>query len=225
MSAPKGNQGIYKITSPSGRVYVGQTLDFPTRFAKYRLLHCHGQIRLFQSFKKYGVENHRFEVLEICDRDQMNCRERYYQDFYNVLTKAGLNCKLTSSREVKGRHSEETKRKIALAQTGRRHTPETIAKFKMAKQNMSEETKHKIRLANLGKKMSESTREKQRIRMTGNKYTIGVAPVNARKVLCTISGRVFNKIHEAAQHVGLKDSTLGAMLRGDSFNRTTLKYL
>lgn len=28
--------GIYKITSPSGRVYVGQSVDIERRFAEYR---------------------------------------------------------------------------------------------------------------------------------------------------------------------------------------------
>lgn len=56
--------GIYKIVSPSGKVYVGQSVDINTRFSKYRSLYCPGQRRLCASFKKYGVLSHAFEIIE-----------------------------------------------------------------------------------------------------------------------------------------------------------------
>lgn len=218
------NQGIYKISSPSGRVYVGQSVDLRARFAKYRLLHCDGQKRLYNSFIKYGVDQHSFEIIEYCSSSEMNIKERAYQDQYDVLGKRGLNCKLTPTDRQKGRHSEETKRKIAQSHIGKKHSPETILALKKAKQNISEATKEKLRKYNLGKKMSEATKEKQRRRMMGNKYTIGVTPVNAKKVKCQNTGNVFNKIGDAADYLGLKTSTLAAKLRGQSPNDTTFKY-
>lgn len=62
---------------------------------------------------------------------------------------------------------EHVKEAILKVWTGRKHTPETIDKMRIAKRNMSEETKEKIRNANLGKVTSEETKEKLRIANTG----------------------------------------------------------
>lgn len=89
----------------------------------------------------------------------------------------------------------------------------------------SKETKERLRRVNIGKKLSEKTRMKMSKRMIGNSYTKGMIPVNARKVICTKTGIIFNKIGAAAEHIGMKRSTLNAQLLGQNKNRTTLKYL
>lgn len=67
------------------------------------------------------------------------------------------------------KHSPEVLEKIRLANTGRKHTPEEIAKRVASRKGYrhSEETKEKIRQANLGKKPSPETIEKFRQRMIG----------------------------------------------------------
>lgn len=222
MAAPKGNQGIYKITSPTGRVYIGQSLDIKVRFAKYRLMHCQGQVRLYNSFVRHGLESHAFDVLEICSEALMNKRERHYQDLYDVLGPGGLNCKLTQTGEAKGRHSAETRAKIAKSHTGKRHSEETLAKLRG--RIVSEETRAILRSQNIGRRASDSTREKHRLRMIGNTNTKGLTPPNARKVICRETGLVFSKISEAADHLGVKMSTLKAMLRGEIKNRSSMRY-
>lgn len=224
-AAPKGNQGIYKITSPNGRVYVGQTTNFKTRFSKYRLLHCQGQPRLYNSFKKYGVDNHIFEIIEICDTNIMNQRERYWQEYYQVINTQGLNCKLTSTTEKKARHSEETKMKISKSNIGKKHTDEWKKEQSIRKKNVSQETRDKIRKANLGKKLSESTKEKMRCRMMGNTYTKNKVPVNARKVIDTTTGVIYDSITLAAEYINCKPRTLKAWLDGQNKNKSTLKLL
>ena len=85
--------GIYKITSPSGRIYIGQAKDLSLRFKQYlKLQNCKGQTKLYNSFIFYGVENHVFEIIEECNREKLNNKERYYQDLYNVIGENGLNC-------------------------------------------------------------------------------------------------------------------------------------
>lgn len=46
---------VYKITSPSGKVYIGQTINYKVRYAKYNNLNCKQQLRLYNSFIKNGV--------------------------------------------------------------------------------------------------------------------------------------------------------------------------
>jgi len=52
--------GIYKITSPSKKVYIGQSWNIKERFRKYN--YKSNQQLLMRSFSKYGLENHVFEI-------------------------------------------------------------------------------------------------------------------------------------------------------------------
>ena len=47
-------QGIYKLTSPSGKCYIGQSINLDKRLNMYRLLHCKAQTHLYRALLKYG---------------------------------------------------------------------------------------------------------------------------------------------------------------------------
>lgn len=113
--------GIYKITSPSGRIYIGQSININFRWKQYKKLQaCNKQILLFRSFKKYGVDNHIFEIIEECPNNLLNKKERFWQDYYDVLNSVkGLNCKLTSTEDKRGEHSQITKDKIGNSNKGK----------------------------------------------------------------------------------------------------------
>lgn len=111
--------GIYKITSPSGRVYIGQSIDITKRFLQYTRSEYKKQIRLKRSFEKYGINNHTFDIIETCLQEELNIRERYWQDFYNVLEK-GLNCVLTETNELPKIMSKEIKDKISNSLLGKK---------------------------------------------------------------------------------------------------------
>ena len=156
--------GIYKITSPSGRIYIGQSVDLEKREREYSKNHnCKNQRRLYASLIKYSFSKHIFEVVEQCSEDQLNVRERRWQDFYDVLSEGGLNCKLTGTKDHRVVHSEETKRKISEKSMGRIRSEEICKKISDGHKGskMSEETKKKIGASNrgisrgLGSRMSE----------------------------------------------------------------------
>ena len=46
--------GIYKITSPTGRIYIGQSIDIEKRIIKYQNIKCKSQRLLYNSLFKYG---------------------------------------------------------------------------------------------------------------------------------------------------------------------------
>lgn len=120
--------GIYKITSPTKKIYVGQSIDIENRFKYYKRKSCNGQTILLRSFNKYGVENHKFEILCECEISDLNDKERYYQDLYSVIGKDGLNCILTKSSDKSGvglKHTNETKLKISIANKGKIISNET----------------------------------------------------------------------------------------------------
>lgn len=112
------NCGIYKITSPSERVYIGQAVNIKRRWNNYNVLEQSiKQPKLHNSFKKHGIENHIFEIIEECDFEQLNIRERYWQDFYDVLN-GGLNCVLTKTDILPTKISEDTRTKMSYGMIG-----------------------------------------------------------------------------------------------------------
>jgi group I intron endonuclease len=123
--------GIYKITNPNGKVYIGQSIDIERRFNHYKLLKCKEQPRLYKSLLKYGIEEHRFEIIWQCNKCYLNRWERYFQEMHNSTGKNGLNCILVKTDDFSGGHSEESKKKISKALKGRKLT-----------------TKHKSNIAN-----------------------------------------------------------------------------
>lgn len=127
--------GIYKITSPTGKINIGQSIDIENRFsAHYRKYKCKDQTLLYNSLKKHGVENHKFEIIHIVEvseltkseiKGELNRLEVYYikkfNSFYDDNKEFGLN--LTrggDSRET----SEYTKSKISKTLTGRKASEE-----------------------------------------------------------------------------------------------------
>lgn len=168
--------GIYKITSPSNKVYIGQSENIEERFNQYKKL-SKKQPRLFNSFKKYGYENHVFEIIEECSIELLNERERYYQDKYEVITQKGLNCILTETNNKSRILSKETllkKRNCMLGKKnnlGNKHSEKS--KLQMSNSHkgkkISKELKEKLLLANLGRKMPENV--KKSLDWTGKKHS------------------------------------------------------
>ena len=115
-------KGIYKITNPNGRIYIGQSIDIETRKSKYKCLsHSSKQPKIFLSIQKYGFENHIFEIIEECPTEQLNERETYWKQYYldqvNGDWKQVMFCNLYDSGG--GPLSEETKQKISKSNKGK----------------------------------------------------------------------------------------------------------
>lgn len=103
--------GIYKITSPTNKIYIGQSTNIENRKYYYTSIKCDKQPKLYNSLLKYGWEQHIFEVIEECLEKQLNEREIYWGNYFKVLGENGLNLRLG---DANGLCSEETKQKIGL---------------------------------------------------------------------------------------------------------------
>lgn len=136
---------IYMITSPTGRLYVGSTVNVKNRLKNYKSSPSKKQVKLYNSFKKYGFENHIFEIIMTCPINEMRKYETLIGFGFNVLEPENLNLVLPKLNSEYSSMSEETKNKIGLKNKGKVHTDE----FKI-----------KLRNANLGRVMLESTKEK-----------------------------------------------------------------
>jgi group I intron endonuclease len=147
--------GIYRIINPKGKFYIGQTTDFDKRRSYYkRNSATKTQIKIHNSIKKYGFDAHLIEFMEECDVSQLNNRERYWQDFYNVTGENGLNCRVTKSNDKSGYLSDETKNKISYHKKEHPENSKHILNYcdNWKGKKHTEETKYNMRLSALGKK-------------------------------------------------------------------------
>lgn len=109
---------IYKYTSPSGKVYIGQTIDEKIRrntFLNPKCLYAGGKID--KARNKYGPENFTYEILENVKEDDkkklldtLNKLEMYYINKYDSF-KNGYNS--TPGGQFIYIYTDEDKEKIA----------------------------------------------------------------------------------------------------------------
>ena len=81
--------GIYKITNIENKMcYVGQAVNIADRWKTHikRGLGAETPInnKLYPAMVLYGVENFTFEIIEECDRNQLNEREDYWQEVFKA---------------------------------------------------------------------------------------------------------------------------------------------
>lgn len=153
--------GIYKITNPNNKIYIGQSVNIEKRFKEYKNIHTtiKQQIKIYNSLKKYGWENHKFEIIEECSLEQLNEREIHWGLYYKTLeSEFGLNLRLGKGRgllsqEIKDRIGDKNKKpkpkdfgkKISLLKKGK---PNLLNKGI----TKSQETKDKMSQNIIGKK-------------------------------------------------------------------------
>jgi group I intron endonuclease len=143
---------IYLITNKiNGKVYVGQTTENvpEDRWDKHiSKAKCKSTDELYyfgRAIKKYGSENFTFEIIkgECTDEDDLTYWEIYYVNFYDSMNREkGYNTREPGSR---GKHTEETKEKLRIANTGK---------------ILTDEHKKKLSLAHTGKKLTEQCKAK-----------------------------------------------------------------
>lgn len=166
--------GIYKIKSPSNKVYIGHSTNIIKRFKHYINLNCKKQTKLYNSFIKYGVNNHIFDIILECEIKDLNYYERCFQEIYNSINK-GLNCRLSKSDDLQGHLSEETKQKLSAAHKGKILSEEHKDRLRLYALNMSEETKTKISNSLKGHILLEETKQKISMSQKGVKKPYGFA--------------------------------------------------
>ena len=115
---------IYKITNTiNSKVYIGQTTKTLEErknnyFNEYKWNNNPRPIIL--AMRKYGFENFIFEIVEdgIIDKKELDNKERYYitEVYRSLVNENGYNVERGGSSY--GKHTEETRHKIGLAQVG-----------------------------------------------------------------------------------------------------------
>lgn len=165
--------GVYKITSPSGRIYVGSSKHIEIRHRVHKNGGKKIQPRLYNSIQKYGWEVHTFEIIAITEPEQRYKWEHILGIYYNVLGKDGLNCQLPGYNDIPAVTRQETKDKIGNSNRGRVWTEEAKKKASDSHkgQLVSEETRNKLSLMRKGKKQNPVGVAKRAELLKGRKST------------------------------------------------------
>jgi group I intron endonuclease len=178
-------KGIYRIISPSGKVYIGQSINLSDRMRQHK--YSEKNYYLKNSLLKYGFDNHKFEVIHELPIDIDRCILDSYEIFYiSQYKNAGIE--LMNLREG-GKSNKMTKElidKLTLKKIGKK---------------MPDSTRIALRNANIGRKMPKHLdeifskyRTKERAIQMG-KMNIGKIRTeeNKRKISETLKNKTDNK--------------------------------
>lgn len=142
---------IYKLTSPSGKSYIGYT----TRPLNKRVVE-HSKYKdsvINDAIRKYGIGNFEVEILyQGTHMVNIKHAEQYFIKYYDTF-KNGYNCTCGGD----GPSKESSKRNISKSMLGNKNC---LNKKNSLGHKHSDETKIKISIGNKGKKLSNFTKEK-----------------------------------------------------------------
>lgn len=236
--------GIYKITSPTGKIYIGQSIDIEKRLRVYKNLNCTHQQKLYNSLKKHGIDKHNFEIIHICRCDELNKLEKYYVDLFQTFnSKHGLNLK--DGGGSKGATSEETRRKQSASSMGQIMSVESRKKMSEAHKGKKQSKEHieKLRKKRLGSKRNDETRKKMSawVRTEEMKKKMSLSMLGKKKSIearlkkSEYQKKIILHVETGVFYVGVEDAAtyykkytkgyLYQVLNGTKKNKTPLMYV
>lgn len=114
--------GIYRFIFPSGKSYVGQSVNIKRRFREHKRCCTNSKnkasqvnTKFYNAARKYGFDSMQFEILEVCDRSLLSEKERSWIKILNSVDN-GYNS--TDGGEGGFTRVGETKKKLREAFNG-----------------------------------------------------------------------------------------------------------
>ena len=202
--------GIYMWTSPSGKSYIGQSVDLTMRkriFCTFN--HTYGGNKINCARKKYSHKSlWNYKVLEYCGVDKLDERERYYIELYDTINN-GYNCE--SGGHENKIISDEVKRKLSEAMKGKR----CGEKHPLYGKHLTEEQKRKMSKAKkgennpmYGKHLTDE--HKRKISKAHDNVKIAVSQYTIEGVFIAS----YESIHEAQRLTNIDKKTISRCCRG-----------
>ena len=186
--------GIYKITSPTNKIYIGQSIDINRRFNEYKKVICSQSKKLYNSLQKYGWEQHKFEIIEECNLEQLNEREEYYILLYKSHIN-GLNIKLASKPSWTGKKRPEHSK---------------FLKEKGSGFNYIRTKQHKDNMSNVMKKIWNEKRNDIVKKIKENK--IGK---KTKSIKCNETGITYKSIKDCSEQMNISKGIICSFVKGN----------
>ena len=89
--------GIYKITNNiNNKCYIGRAININRRWTVHKrraiIPNKEYDKYLYRAFRKYGIENFSFEVLEECSKEELDEKEKQYiLQYHSYIDTYGYN--------------------------------------------------------------------------------------------------------------------------------------
>jgi group I intron endonuclease len=198
--------GIYKIENLiNGKVYVGQSIHIFRRWREEKQGNINEYVQ--SSFKKYGLENFSFEVLEEIRADtreelidKLNQREIFYIKIFDCTNPdKGYNLTFGGEGVVP---TEEVRKRISIALKGKNNP--------MFGKHLSKEIREKLSL--VSKRYWKEHPEKNPMKNPEN--VARVAAAHFKKIICVETGIVYSSLSEAVKKLNLNQGHLSDCLNG-----------
>ena len=218
--------GIYRLISPSGKSYVGQSFDIKDRLRHYRRVTCKGQVKVYRALKKYGWDGFEVEILYSTKKDMtniatlLNILEKAYIKKFDCV-KNGYNIREGGSNS---KLSKETRMKLSIAHTGKKLSEEHKLKMSIAMKGriMTDIHKKRISEGQKGKIIPLKQREQISKTMTGIKLCKKRAAKSAKSRWISVNqygldGKyiaTFSSLKEAAEKNGANRSHITDVCKG-----------
>lgn len=181
--------GIYKITNKlNNKCYIGQSVDIQKRWNWHKSegmkpTSKQAHYVIYRALRKYGIKNFEFKILELCEKEKLTERERYWYDYYspeyNMLypnSNPIFNPEIEKRRQLvfKTDDYKDKKRKISL-QVWKR--PEYISKMKLIQKQNGKKLKEKYNSIYYKKLFSKKQdNQKVKIKVIKNEKVIKTFP-------------------------------------------------
>ena len=208
---------VYKHTGPQGKVYIGITSQTPARRwhggSAYR-----SNKHFLSAIKKYGWENFNHEILYtgLSYEDACALEIELIKSHDSTNPAKGYNLSQGGDKTTYGYHlSEETRRKISEALTGKRkgipHSKAHIDRISAALKGRTvpESTRSKLREVMGDRFQTKEARDKQK-RNTPR----GAAHARATAVVCEETNKVYATIIEASKDTGIYRNGIALACKG-----------
>lgn len=97
--------GIYKITNKlNNKVYIGQSNNIERRFSEHCYKGVKSRIPVDIAIEKDGINNFTFEIVELCQTEQLNEKETYWIKYFNSVQE-GYNCSYGGDQQSSGENN------------------------------------------------------------------------------------------------------------------------
>ena len=181
------NYIIYKYTSPSGKVYIGQTNQkiYKRSRGGAGYLHCK---YFYAAIKKYGWENFTREILkENLTLNEANYWEQYYIQFY---------------------HSNDRTKGYNITSGGNNHTLSEEGREKLS-ENMTKNNPMK------NPEIAEKVAQKRRGVKLSQQACNNISNGHKKQIECIETGEIFESRQAAAKAYNVSPSGIGRAATGE----------